>query len=497
MSISRIRERLAPALVAGAAAALLASGVPGCSGGSSSRPRVAMDDREAHTQSRIETIRDAWPSVERGDADAGLMRENLKRVAWSRSTFHTVRVAAIEELIRDEKNDADTRTMLGLMLPTETDWFVINFVCDQAATRGWVELAPALVRSWSRPVHEPPDNQRPERAALAALYPQRTPLESVFAVFAGETTGRALTERERRDAWGLLRRIDPDSDRVRDLLTGVAGTTIADDPFLEALVPGARDLGAVPDTAEQLAWLSRLRDPSKAQFWQESARAIASLSPEQRAGLELRHAAVIRWAAANRSEWVGRSREELLGTVERRLSGRKHYSRVRESPTGMPDDLFRHWRSKLAWADALTILVALEAMDDQNLPAALFAQADIDHNDRSTEHGGILDAAPGGGFAARHFPPRPTQRVSDQVFIASIDMIEAGDTGLFHYHFHANSHGNRDYAGPSREDITAAANLGRSSLVLSFINKNTLNADYYQPDGAKVDLGEIMRPDSK
>ncbi len=493
----RTHGRRVPAPVGAALVVLAALMLAACSGGSSTRPKAAMNDREAHTQSRIETIRDAWPAVERGDADAGVTRENLKRVAWSRSTFHTVRIAAIEELIRDEKNDADTRTMLGLMLPTETDWVVVRFVCDQASKRGWVELAPSLVRSWSRPVHEPPDDQRPERAALASLYPQRTPFESVFAVFAGETTGRPLGERERRDAWGLLRRIDPDSDRVRDLLTGVGTTQVADDPFLEALVAGARDLGAVPDTAEQLSWLSRLREPSKAQFWQEATRAIAALSPEQRAGLELRHAAVIRWASANRSEWVGRSREELLSDVDARLSGRRHYSRVRESPTGMPDDLLRHWRTKLAWADALTILVALDAMQDQGVVAALFEQADIDHTDRSTEHGGILDAAPGGGFVARHFPPRPTQRVSDQVFIASIDMIETGDTGLFHYHFHANSHGNRDYAGPSREDITAARNLGRSSLVFSFISKNTLNADYYQPDGAKVDLGEITRPNPK
>jgi hypothetical protein len=79
-------------------------------------------------------------------------------------------------------------------------------------------------------------------------------------------------------------------------------------------------------------------------------------------------------------------------------------------------------------------------------------------------------------------------------FVASDDLLNAGVPALFHYHFHAAHYDNRKYAGPSLADLEYARQYGRSCLVFTFVTRDRLNVDYYQPDGARVDLGSIERP---
>jgi hypothetical protein len=52
----------------------------------------------------------------------------------------------------------------------------------------------------------------------------------------------------------------------------------------------------------------------------------------------------------------------------------------------------------------------------------------------------------------------------------------------------------RDYAGPGQGDDAYAQVLGRSCIVFTTLGKDSMNADYYQPDGVVIDLGEIRRP---
>ena len=157
------------------------------------------------------------------------------------------------------------------------------------------------------------------------------------------------------------------------------------------------------------------------------------------------------------------------------------------------------WRAELVWGDALALLVADEAVRGEGVAAALFAQADADYADRSTEHGGVLDAVsrPGStedAFEAIGFAPRPAQRTGDRRFVASPELLERGAASLFHYHFHANRIRNADYAGPSEADLLYARDFGRACLVLTLIDERTLGVDYYQPGGARIDLGTIARP---
>lgn len=453
-----------------------------------------MNDAKAHTEARIKAIRAAWASVESGESQAADVREMLKRVAWSRGTYYKVRSAAIEELLKDSANEADSRNMLRLMLPTETQWELIEKIAALAGEGGWTELAPALVRSWSRPVNQPADDQRPERLALAKLFPDRSPEESVFIVFSGSAEGDALKERERLDAYALLRRIDVSGERTRALLAGDATETT--DELVAALRAGARELRAVPDTGEQLDWLRRLRTPANQAFWTEASAALAQLNDAQATGIALRHAAIVRWVSANRPQWMSMTRDALYADLKQLLSKTRKHPRLRESISGDARELLRDWEDELSWGDLLTLRVAMDVLAAPAIASSCFHQADKDTLDRSTEHGGLITDR-GGGVAAVSFVPRASQRAGDMTFVAPSDMIEAGDTALFHYHFHANRHTNTEYAGPSNGDIDAARAMGRASLVLTFVRKDALNVDYYQGNGVRVDLGEIVREKDK
>ena len=144
----------------------IALGVVSCGGGSGggkAAPISAVTDHEAHSKTRIRAIESLWDQVAANEIDHATARESLKKVAWSRSTFWEIRMAALQQLVADEAHIDDTRNMIGLMLPTETHWEVIGYFSDLAVERRWKSLAPALVRSWSRPpVVEPSDADRPE-----------------------------------------------------------------------------------------------------------------------------------------------------------------------------------------------------------------------------------------------------------------------------------------------------------------------------------------------
>ena len=438
-----------------------------------------------------------------GDLDPEIARESLKRIAWGRNNRPNVRNAAIDELLADDPSD--TARMLSLMLPTESQWGVIEHVCDLAVETNTKELIPALVRSWSRPVQRPADNERPERAAILALTPG-VPIErTIFEVFATPRDSHDhhdpddhFSERTRRDAWALLSRIDPTGVTTKDFIAQAPDAV--DDPLLADLQIAARDLGAIPRTTEQLDWLEDLRKPEHTEFWRRATMRIASLGARQREGFELRHVAGVLWASQHRRQWLTASRNELLNVLTAQLSGRRHTRRTAGSPDAMtgPRETIDHWRKDLVWGDALLLLIADEAINDPRVVRELFEQADHDQRDESTEHGGVLDTDPDGGpdgrFIAWPYPPRPAQRSGDNRFIASLELLDAGTAALFHYHFHAQSYNNDDYAGPGQGDIDYAKRFGRSCLVLTFTSSKSLGVDYYQPDGARIDLGAIRRP---
>ncbi len=471
----------------------------GCSGsGSPSRaerdPLAEAVDPTLDTYRRIDGIKASAARAAAGEIDRKLWREAIKsKVLWLAGTPAVVRLPAIDALLADD--EADTRRVLALLIPRDPQRQVVDKVAALAAERGWTDLAPSLVRRWSMPMAQVPDAERSEAAALRALLPGQPVEKTVFDVFATPARGSDLAERARADAWTVLCRIDKGLAKTREYLAAVDPAAAADDPKLSALRAGAEDLRAVPSSGDQLEWLEALRKPERAAFWNEAKAAIASLKAEQQVGLELRHAAGVRWAAANRPAWLAKGRADLLGEIASRLEGRKTTQRSAELVEGARPrrETVKEAERDLVWGDALLILIADEALRDASVVADLFRQADDDRRDRSTEYGGVLDAK-GARFEALSYPPRAAQRLGDNRFVASLELLERGYVALFHYHFHARVENESAYAGPGEGDAEYAQRFGRSCLVVTSISRDSMDVDYFQPNGAVVDLGEIRRP---
>lgn len=352
------------------AGAVLAMAGAGCASGSrddGAAPVSAIADGQAPSGTRMRAVRRAWAAAEAGESDRGAVRESLKKLAWSRSAWHGLRTAALEELLADEPNLGDTQNMMRLMLPLETQWPVVEFICAAASERGWRGMTASLVRSWSRAVPSPADAERPERAALAALHPELDAPEIAWRTFTGEAWGGPeLRDRDRRDAWALLARIDPRGERIVALARASAGGgNIAGDPLVDAVTIAARDLGAVPTSSEQLRWVERWRQPEQRAWWDEASRAIAALSDGQRVGLGLRHAALARWAAEHAPTWLTSDRSALLEELERALEGRRTVTRTSDSTAGAggspASGSLRAFSERASWGDAGLALVAVRA----------------------------------------------------------------------------------------------------------------------------------------
>ena len=456
-------------------------------------------DAKADAADRKRAIAQAGAELKAGEGDIAATRESLKSVIWKRSNYWKLRAAALDALLEDQSNLADTQRMLMLLLPTESvlgTWKMIEYIGDVAVQRKWTDLTPGFVVSYAHQVPSPEDPDRPERKAIEGLHPDRPVTDVVFDVFVGRYDVN-LAERERLAAWGLLCRLDEESGHTTELLAQLDANAASGDTLVAALHAAAVDLHAVPETGDQLEWVNAMRNEHKA-FWSECTVTIARLTPEQLEGFALRDAAGVRWAATFRPEWLTLSRAALLQEVERRYDEAKHTWRTGGSNTQV-DESLRRAKDKLAWGDLLLILIADEALRDDQVVAAIFDQADEDRGDTSTEYGGVIDCLPNSPsdspqFAAYPYPPRPSQRLGDNRFVASDDLIKAGAPALFHYHFHVSTFDNRKYAGPSMGDLEYARQYGRSCIVFTSTDRNSLNADYYQPNGARLDLGTIQRP---
>jgi hypothetical protein len=236
-------------------------------------------------------------------------------------------------------------------------------------------------------------------------------------------------------------------------------------------------------------WLSYLRNPGRRAYWQKAKSIIAGLRPDQLTGFSLRHVAVVMDVA---SEELTYSRKQLLQRVQANIRASKHHT---TGPTfdGPMDEYPQHLyavASKLNWADLLTMHHLWQAVNQPNVVRALFAQAQADNADASTEYGGVLHHQ-GDKYLVKPF--KPLIRQHDLKFIPSNKMIQAAYTGLAHYHFHAQYIRNSLYAGPGVGDTRTAERLNFNFLVFTYIDANRLNVDYYQPDGSVIDLGTIKR----
>ncbi len=453
----------------------------GCQPKAYDDPLTTMQDQTISPSQRL-------AAAEQAEAELGTDEKHLlllERLVWERGNPKPVRLHAIDALVRLDAARAHDHFRYAIVLMN--DWQALGRVLDIIVEREWADLTPAIVRNYSRPAWSMTDDRRPEREALAALHPGKDVEQIAFEVFDGQIEAEV---RERAAAWQLLCRLVED----REALLAMLSKATPDTALVADLQAGGRDLHIVADRMQTIAWLQMLRTEPYGDFWQAAKRAVASLDADQRHDLALRHLPTIVWMHARNDPAMRTSRSDLLRQLTDRLARADHHLKSTTHDGQSPDhpQLIHEWREQLAWGDLAVMREIMRAMQDRSVVAAWFSQAEADHADESSEHGGLLAWQADGSPVAR--PYAPMMRNHDLKYVSPKQLILDGYTGLAHYHFHAQSMDNTRYAGPGRGDLERIGDLQRlNGLVLTPVGAGMMNVDFYRSDDVVVDLGTIHR----
>lgn len=460
--------------IARALVLLLTGLVKGCGPAAMDDPIVVMLDRRTEPGQRVTAVEQLGSVA--GHPEPTRYLEALHEVAWSARHPDRLRAVAIDRLI--EYDPIAFCRVADQRIVNVERWAVLQHIFDCAVQYGLGQFTATVVRSYARESQIYADDQRPEYRVLAALNPGRTVEDVIFEMFIGLEPGHEIVHQVA--AWTLLNRlVTPASARAMVQSSPPATALVLD------LQAAAEVLGMLPPNREGVLWLIHVRRGPGQQFWIDGSARAARLTPTQRVGLELRHLPLLGHRSAHQ---LSLDRAALIERIGRHLAASHHVSRIDDrgkEPTG--ESLAA---DRLAWADLAAIDLLLELMKDRVLVADWFTQADADCLDQSSEFGGVL-RHDGHRFTAEPFPP--LFRAHDRKFYSSPSLIEAMYTAVAHYHFHAQHHRNAPFAGPGEGDRAFANRLRPTALVLTFIDRDTLNVDYYQAGGVVIDLGMIHR----
>lgn len=411
--------------------------------------------------------------------------KTLDKVMWQPGFTVEVREAALDKMAAVNL-DAVKRSIRQHLPPT-TAWAWKVRVCEIIAEQNWVDLTPALVSSWSRPtLYVRNDLERPEYKALAKMVGPDNVTDAVFQLFveSRKVSDQALRAR----AWDMLHRL---GQRERLVILLTTTDPPADDAMLLDLHAAAKDLGLVPWNHEEILWLRKLREPSRAEFWSQAVHAVQGLPADRRIDLELRDLPIIVSASLYDPELLAMSKADLYARVDAALRDAKRY--VQESnfegyAGGSTQRLFEV-KAKLTWGDLAATMIAIRATQVPEVVVHLFNYAERDQKDTTTEYGGVIALDAKDRFEVLEFPP--AMRGRDQEYISSQAMLDKAYTSIFHFHMHVQIYNNDRYAGPGFGDSNYADNTRANCLVFTFINQHTLNVDFYRHDRVVVDLGVI------
>ncbi len=462
----------------GTQGAILAAGLVllgGCASSSRDPLAVVGDDRQPVAR-RIATLDQQLQQPDNAAATAAALR-----IAWARSEPLKLRLATIDALAVNHQS---------AFLPTaprrleqERDSVVVQRVFDHAADQGWPGFDLVALRRLATVAPGVALADRPELAYLAHTSGGRPPQDIAFEVFGGWDAQADLADRVA--AWVVLGRL---VDRpTRDALLGFARGTPA-----EQLQMAQPHVDVLPDTREQVVALMHLADPAHADLWQSVGQ--TPLAAEQRRGLALRHLPAVKLLRDQ-----GRTppaRDALLAELDGQLDHEPLARRESRALDANYTEAFADHRDTMVYGDLLTLTLMLGGIEVVEAAApVLFAVADLDRSDVSTELGGLMTIAPDGSFTFRSYDPM--LRGNDTQYIASDELLADLPRALAHVHFHAQSHRNPDHAGPGRGDLAFARRFGVACVVLTFLHRNTLNVDAFFPNGIVVDLGTIQRVDAE
>ncbi len=416
--------------------------------------------------------------------------EALHRMIWKVGFAIDTRRAAFDRL---EQNDlVGLKRTIRQQLPRMTTITWLEILCQLIEERGWQDLSPALVSSWSREaqVWGPDEETRPEYLALVGLHGEDHVIDVVFEMFKSSSTVRERGLRER--CWTLLHRLGQ-----REKLVELVAQPLpddSDDGMLIDLQAGANDLGILPRNREEILWMRKLREPSRSLFWKEASGASKLMPKSVRANLELRTLPIVVAAARHQPELLVEDTTSLYSSLSQQLEQRKHYgySRTFKGFRGDSPQRLSEFSQKINWGDLAAMHIAIQAMAVPEVVSHMFDYADRDQVDETTEYGGVINLDTEGRYEILEFTPR--NRRHDEMFIASQELFDAGYTAPFHFHFHVQRNDNREFAGPGHGDLNYADNTRTNCLVLTFVDKDTLNVDFYRHSDVVVDLGVIHRP---
>ncbi len=281
--------------------------LPACAAPQYDDPVAKMMDRSIQADWRVDAANQA-----KALGDDPQRVKALHKLVWDKGHPFLLRKVAIDHLI--ELDERAFRDAVGKRITLIREYKALKHVLDLAVERNWTDFTPAAVKSYARPMHGVPDNERPERQVIEKLNPGKVIEQVVFDVLIQQTEG---TNTERVAAWQLLCRL-ADSDTIVERLQ----TAPANSALIVDLRAAAVDLHVMPVNREGIAWLYFLREPARQAFWQQAKAAVALLNAEQKKGLELRHLPVLVDADAVR---VRQSRAQLLASLQLVLQGAEHH----------------------------------------------------------------------------------------------------------------------------------------------------------------------------
>ena len=425
-------------------------------------------------------------AIEQLQSEVGLssqsFQEMLMPLLWKPGYTNEVRMAALERLWSVD-NQGVTRT-LRQQLPRLNNWTWLVEVCEWIAEHNITELQEGLISSWASPtMMVRTERERPEYLALVEMVGEDSVVSLVFKTLVYSSQSWKQSYRSR--CLELLHRVG-ERDRIVALLQNA--DIAEDDVYLQDLRKSYEELGITPYTREEVIWIRKLASPEYQSFWNEAREALSQLSDARRHSLELRDIPVAVSVHRHAPEYMTMETEAILNTIARQLQGARHYYETEGGGTfNERSEQFRTHRSRLTWGDAMAIRMMYKALQVPQVRKHFHGYGVRDINDKTTEYGGIIALDEKGRFEILEFEPKI--RHHDRRFNASQQMFDAGYTALFHFHYHAQKYRNGDHAGPGLGDKNYADSTRANCVVLTFVNEDEVNVDFYRHGGVVVDLG--------
>ena len=457
----------------------------GCATGPVEDPLAVMLDRSLDPSRRLAAAEQLGPI--NSTHNPKQVTSTLHNVLWSDGEPTDLRLLAMDRLIA---YDADAFWQIALRRIREVDsWDVLTPLIDRMIEQGDPAFTVTLIRSFVRESQIIMDANRPEYKAIGALNPGKNVEQAIWEVVSSDDDSIDLALRV--DAWALYHRLAGAEAARQQLMQ-----TSSSHPLIVNLQDAAW-LDNLPGNREGVLWLLQIRSSKHLAFWQAARERALTLNDEQKDGLSLRHLPVLMQAG---DEQLNTQRFQMLEQISERVPDQSYQLTQFQQPPlhllGATPLMFKNasqqinYLAKLSWADMLTIGFILDALEERVFVEEIFRQADADMADTETEHGGVIVYRDGKLYAVS-FPPQ--LKLHDRKFYSSDALIQRMYTSFFHYHFHVQEYRNGEYAIPGEGDMAFAQRVGPSSLVFTYLDRNTIDVDYYQPDGLIVDLGKIRR----